>query len=152
MGIYVGKSKNHASNVALVYNPFTQLISPQYHLIYKEGFQTVASADPIDIEQNINAMFDNLFDNNVWIHNDDFIDPTSNKSHRYFNFIWDISRIYEDLQAQKWQLTKQLARKIKKNSLLQKKLSIPKFSARKMTNLETPVSEGVKSLFPEEAT
>jgi hypothetical protein len=70
-------------------------------------------------------MFDNLFDNNEWIHNDDFIDPASNKSHRYFDFSWDISRIYEDLHTRKRELSKQLARTIQKNSLLQKQLSIP---------------------------
>jgi hypothetical protein len=133
MGIYIGQSKNHVSNVALVYNPCTQLVSPQYYLIYNEGFETVASADPINIERNINAMFDNLFDDTEWIHNDDFIDPTSNQSHCYFDFSWDISRIYEDLHAQKWQLTKQLARAIQNNSLLQKQLGIPKVLARKMT-------------------
>jgi hypothetical protein len=58
MGIYIGQSKNHASKVALVYNPRTQLVSPQYHVIFDEGFKTVTSADPQQIKQNINNMFE----------------------------------------------------------------------------------------------
>jgi hypothetical protein len=145
MGVYVGQSKNHASNVALVYNPRTQLVSPQYHLIYDEGFETVASADPVEIEKNITAMFDNLFDDNEWIHNDDYIDPASEQTHRYFDFSWDISRIYEDLHARKRQLKKQLARAIQKNALLRKQLGIPKFLAGGIPDTATTVSEGVAS-------
>jgi hypothetical protein len=109
MGIYVGQSKNHSSIVALVYDPRTHLVSPQYHLIYDKGFETVASANPLKIEKNITAIFDNLFEDNEWIHNDDYIDPASEETHRYFDFSWDISRIYEDLHAHKGQLKKQLA-------------------------------------------
>jgi hypothetical protein len=39
-GVYVGHSPHHASNVVLVYNPATKLVSPQYHIIFDEGFQT----------------------------------------------------------------------------------------------------------------
>jgi hypothetical protein len=105
MGIYIGQSKHRASNVATVYNPCTQLVSPQYHIIFDKGFKAVTSADPQQIEQNINNMFENLFDDNKWIHNDKFIDPNSTKSHRYFDFSWDISQIYENLQTCKHQLT-----------------------------------------------
>ena len=41
MGIYVGRSPAHASNVALVLNPRTGHISPQYHVIYDDDFTTV---------------------------------------------------------------------------------------------------------------
>jgi hypothetical protein len=92
MGIYIGQSSKHrASNVELEYNPRPQLVSPQYHIIFDKGFETVASADPQQIEQNIKNMFENLFDNNKGIHNDKFIDPNLTESHCYFNFSWDIS-------------------------------------------------------------
>ncbi len=41
MGIYVGRSPNHAGSVALVLNPKTGLVSPQYHVIFDDNFTTV---------------------------------------------------------------------------------------------------------------
>jgi hypothetical protein len=33
MGLYVGRSPSHAANVALIFNPCTGHISPQFHVI-----------------------------------------------------------------------------------------------------------------------
>ena len=41
LGIYVGRSPNHASNVALVLNPKTGLVSPQFHVVFDDDFTTV---------------------------------------------------------------------------------------------------------------
>ena len=41
LGIYVGNSPCHAGNVALVLNPKTMHVSPQYHLIFDDEFTTV---------------------------------------------------------------------------------------------------------------
>jgi hypothetical protein len=41
MGIYVGRSPSHASNVALILNPRTGLVSPQFHVVYDNDFTTV---------------------------------------------------------------------------------------------------------------
>ena len=41
VGIYLGHSKDHAGNVALVLNPRTLHVSPQYHLIFDDTFSTV---------------------------------------------------------------------------------------------------------------
>eukprot|EP00984_Skeletonema_dohrnii_P006299 scaffold2255_cov139-Skeletonema_dohrnii-CCMP3373.AAC.2 len=41
LGIYVGRSPNHAGNVALVLNPKTGLVSPQYHVVFDDDFTTV---------------------------------------------------------------------------------------------------------------
>jgi hypothetical protein len=41
MGIYVGRSPSHASNVALVLNPRTGHISPQFHVVFDDDFTTV---------------------------------------------------------------------------------------------------------------
>ena len=38
--IYLGKSRSHASNVALVLNLSTDHISPQYHIVFDEQFTT----------------------------------------------------------------------------------------------------------------
>ena len=39
--IYVGLSPLHASNVAMVLNPYTGLVSPQYHVVFDDHFQTL---------------------------------------------------------------------------------------------------------------
>ena len=41
LGIYVGHSPAHAGSVALVLNPKTGLVSPQYHVVYDDQFSTV---------------------------------------------------------------------------------------------------------------
>ena len=41
--IYLCLSKDHGSNVALVLNPETGKISPQYHLVFDNTFSTVHS-------------------------------------------------------------------------------------------------------------
>ena len=41
MGIYVGHSPSHSGSVALVLNPKTGHVSPQYHVIFDESFTTV---------------------------------------------------------------------------------------------------------------
>ena len=44
IGVYVGVSTVHASNVAIVYNPATGLTSPVYHCLFDEEFTTVSNA------------------------------------------------------------------------------------------------------------
>ena len=41
MGIYVGRSPAHASNVGLVFNPRNEHVSPQFHVVYDDGSTTV---------------------------------------------------------------------------------------------------------------
>ena len=41
VGVYLGHSPSHAGNVALVLNLQTGHISPQYHLVFDDGFSTV---------------------------------------------------------------------------------------------------------------
>ena len=41
MGVYVGWSPSHASNVALVLNPRTGHVSPQFHVVFDYDFTTV---------------------------------------------------------------------------------------------------------------
>ena len=40
--IFVGFSANHARNVAMVLNPYTGLVSPQYHIVFDDHFQTLS--------------------------------------------------------------------------------------------------------------
>ena len=41
MGIYLGQSDEHARSVALVLNPATDHISPQYHILYDDSYHTL---------------------------------------------------------------------------------------------------------------
>jgi hypothetical protein len=41
MGIYVGQLPSHASNVALVLNPRTGHVSPQFHVVFSNDFTAV---------------------------------------------------------------------------------------------------------------
>ena len=43
VGAYIGCSKNHASNVALVLNLQTGHVSPQFHVAFDDHFETVES-------------------------------------------------------------------------------------------------------------
>ena len=40
--VFIGKSKEHASNVSLVFNPATNHISPQFHIAHDDDFQTIS--------------------------------------------------------------------------------------------------------------
>ena len=41
LGIYFGRSPDHTINVALVLNPKTGLVSPQYHVVFDDDFTMV---------------------------------------------------------------------------------------------------------------
>mmetsp|Transcript_9530 Transcript_9530/g.13784 ORF Transcript_9530/g.13784 Transcript_9530/m.13784 type:complete len:173 (-) Transcript_9530:2703-3221(-) len=40
-GIYVGHSLQHSGSVALIYNPLTTHVSPQFHVLFDEHFSSV---------------------------------------------------------------------------------------------------------------
>ena len=41
VGIYLGRSKQHATNVSLILNPKTGFVSPQFHCIYDDTFESL---------------------------------------------------------------------------------------------------------------
>ena len=41
IGVYLGHSTFHAGSVALVFNPSTGRVSPQYHVVFDDEFSTV---------------------------------------------------------------------------------------------------------------
>ena len=47
-GVFLGYSKEHATNVGLILNPETKRISPQFHVLYDDWFTTVRSVDEED--------------------------------------------------------------------------------------------------------
>ena len=61
-GVYIGHLLHHVSNVILVYNPKTQLVSPQYHVVHDESFKTVQIyTSEADAQQKLDEMLDALF-------------------------------------------------------------------------------------------
>ena len=48
VGVYLGRSREHASNVSYVLNLKTGHISPQYHIIYDDDFTTVTATRDAD--------------------------------------------------------------------------------------------------------
>jgi hypothetical protein len=45
LGVYLGRSPNHAQSVALVLNLSTGLVSPQFHLKFDDLFETIKDHD-----------------------------------------------------------------------------------------------------------
>ena len=43
VGIYLGQSREHASNVSYILNNRIDRISPQYHVLYVDDFATVSN-------------------------------------------------------------------------------------------------------------
>ena len=41
--VFLGKSKNHASNVSLILDPHTNFIKPQFHLVHDDDFLIVST-------------------------------------------------------------------------------------------------------------
>ena len=52
VGIYLGHSPTHAGSVAMVLNPKTLHVSPQYHVVFDDNFSTVASMANGTIPEN----------------------------------------------------------------------------------------------------
>ena len=52
LGIYVGHSPSHAGTVALVLNPRTGHVSPQYHVVFDDLFTTVAYMKKSEVPPN----------------------------------------------------------------------------------------------------
>ena len=94
LGIYVGHSEQHSSNVIMVWNPVTKHVSPQYHVVLDEGFETIRPSDSaLNDTTKVDAVLQNLFPSGEWIHTDEFDDPMSLNSqsrHYYFDTEWDL--------------------------------------------------------------
>ena len=56
MGIYIGYSPCHAGSVALVLNLKTLHISPQFHVVFDDHFNTVAYLSNREIPPNRSAL------------------------------------------------------------------------------------------------
>jgi hypothetical protein len=96
-GVYIRHSQHHASNVILVYNPKTRLVSLQYHVVHDEDFTTVR-VTTAQAKADLDAMLDELFQTSRWQHTDAYADcdlPIT--SHHYYDNSWDLA--FEQAQA-----------------------------------------------------
>jgi hypothetical protein len=56
-GIYIGHSSCHSGSIPLIYNPTTTHISPQYHIIYNDFFQTVSDTMGKTLDNHLDHLF-----------------------------------------------------------------------------------------------
>ena len=62
LGQFLGFSDEHSSLVGRVRNLTTNYVSPQYHVVYDDLFQTIFNDTPL-VNSNVGAVFDELFEN-----------------------------------------------------------------------------------------
>ena len=62
MGQFLGFSRFHSSTVALVRNLHTGHVSPQYHVVFDDKFETVFNEGRSNEE--VDKIFDSLFEGN----------------------------------------------------------------------------------------
>ena len=63
MGFFVGHSPDHASDVALVLNPRTGLVSPQYHVVFDDTFSTIGHLQSDNAPSNWHHLVENCCEN-----------------------------------------------------------------------------------------
>ena len=52
LGIYLGHSPSHAGSVALVMNPKISIVSPQFHLVFDDNFESVPHLNSGTVPEN----------------------------------------------------------------------------------------------------
>jgi len=77
-GIYLGHSPMHAGNVALVYNPSTTHVTPQFHVTWDDTFSSVA---PLLTPESHDQAIKSLLENTAWMFKDAYAVPSA---HHYF--------------------------------------------------------------------
>jgi len=71
LGVYISHSTIHSSNVVLVYNLSTGHTMPQFHVVFDDHFQMVATNFSSLPAATIDNLFNTLWTNNEWIYNGD---------------------------------------------------------------------------------
>jgi hypothetical protein len=70
-GVYLGHSPIHAGNVALVYNPATSHVTPQFHVAHNEHFTSVSPTT-----RDRTSIIDNILHQTAWLEADAFATPS----------------------------------------------------------------------------
>ena len=52
LGVYLGHSPSHAGSVAIILNPRTGHVSPQFHVFFDDNFTTVPYMDKNQVPPN----------------------------------------------------------------------------------------------------
>ena len=83
-GINVGLLCQHAGSVVWIYNPKSTHVTPQFHMVYDEGFSSVSHGNNADTttKQKLNSILESLFDSSKWIYDDEY---ANNAEHYYFD-------------------------------------------------------------------
>lgn len=69
----MGPSTCHASNIPLIYNPITTHVSPQFHMVYDEGFTSITSLSV----PSKDALLEKIYNKAYWSHDISMMDDTS---------------------------------------------------------------------------
>ena len=83
LGVYIGHSHQYAGVVPLVWNPRTRLVSPQFHVIFDEHFDTVSPSAPTSAAA-LADLHQRLFSTARWSYADEF--PADLRY--YFDTLW----------------------------------------------------------------
>ena len=75
-GVFLGISKNHSSNVPQVLHLSTGAISPQYHIVFDDYFQTVSSTE-VDVPQSWEKL--STYSTQLWFEEEDFNEEVSDR-------------------------------------------------------------------------
>jgi hypothetical protein len=67
--VYVGRLHHYSKSVAIVWDPKTKLVSPQFQVMFDDNFDTIKAPDP-NIKQS--DTMDRLFKTNRYIYDDPF--------------------------------------------------------------------------------
>jgi hypothetical protein len=67
--VYVGHLHHYSRSVPMVWDPHTKLVSPQFHVMFDDNFDTVHPPDP---NTSHNDTMDRLFRDNRYTYDDPF--------------------------------------------------------------------------------
>ena len=88
VGVYVGHSSLHSGNVVLVLNPETNNVSPQFHVVFDNGFSTVGT-DLVKTKEAMDKQFQKLFTSERWNFSDEYEENVTHRHH--FDTAWNAS-------------------------------------------------------------
>ena len=70
LGVYIGHCHQYSNTIPLIWNPITKLVSPQFHVIYEERFETVSAQPMAMTEADTQIIFNKLFATSRWSYDD----------------------------------------------------------------------------------
>ena len=85
LGIHVGMSPHHSRNVALAHDSIMGHTSPQFHVAFDEGFQTIAAGRSKATDAKLEALLDKPQKSSSWSHSDEHAD---HGEHYFLDHIW----------------------------------------------------------------